>query len=195
LKELVEKTKEAISTNNLELGDMPTTTNRIIEFLNSKNRYELEELGVGDKTETILQVKKVLRKKNLTVQLEEKYQNLELIINRVFNRIEPLTKNGLPSLFVINDKLMTREYDVKRIKDIAKDVVNLSNIRGTMIGKAMLDAISNPIFIEHVFTVKPTFVWYKETYEIYCKLIKVKIPDEEEWRKLCDYQEEQDKQY
>jgi len=56
----VEKAREAIAVTNEEPGNMPTTTNRIIKFLNSRNRYELEELGVADKTETILQVKKVL---------------------------------------------------------------------------------------------------------------------------------------
>lgn len=54
-KELVEKTKEAISSTNLELGDMLVTTNRINKFLNSRNRYELEELRVADRTKTILQ--------------------------------------------------------------------------------------------------------------------------------------------
>lgn len=123
--------------------------------------YEFKELGVADITETILQVKKVLTKNNFTVQLEEKCHNLELIVKIFFNRIEPLAKKSLPSLFVINDKLMTREDYVKRLKDIAKDVVNLSEIRGSVTGKSMLDAINNPIFIEHelkhVFTVKPTF--------------------------------------
>jgi len=71
-KELVEKSKEVISTTNPELGDMPTTTNRIIKYLNSKNRYELEELGVVDRTKTILYMKKELTKKKLIVQLEEK---------------------------------------------------------------------------------------------------------------------------
>jgi len=86
---------------------------------------------------------------------------------------------------------MTREDYVKKLKDIAKDVVNLSNIRGNMTGKVMLDAIRNPIFIEHelkhVFVVKPTFAWYKKVDEIYCRMIKVKIPDEDEWSKLCNY--------
>ena len=45
-KELMEKAKQAVSTINTELGDMPTTTNNIIKFLNSKNRYELDDLGV-----------------------------------------------------------------------------------------------------------------------------------------------------
>jgi len=48
-KELVEKPKEAISITNQEPGDIPATTNRIIKFLNSKNKNELEELGVGDR--------------------------------------------------------------------------------------------------------------------------------------------------
>lgn len=74
---------------------------------------------------------------------------MELTVNIFFNRIEPLTQKGLPSLFVINDKLMIREDYVKRLKDIAKDVVNLSNIKGSIIGREMLETISNPIFIEH----------------------------------------------
>ena len=53
-------------------------------------------------------MKKVLTKKNLNVQLEEKCQNLELTVNKFFNRIGPLTHKGLPSLFVINDKIMAR---------------------------------------------------------------------------------------
>lgn len=44
----MEKTKRAISTINNELGEMPTTTNRIIKFINSKNKYELDDLGVDD---------------------------------------------------------------------------------------------------------------------------------------------------
>ena len=122
---------------------------------------------------------------------------MELTVNIFFNRIEPLTQKGLPSLVVINDKLMIREDYVKRLKDMAKDFVNLSNIRGNIAGKAMPDPINNPIFIEHdlkqVFIMKPNLVWYIETYEIYCMMIKVKILDEEHWSELCNYQEEQDK--
>lgn len=93
---------------------MPSTANRIIKFLNSRNRYELKELEVAARIEAILQVKKVLTKKNLNVQLEEKCQNLELKVNRFFNKIEPLTQKGLPSMFVVNGKLMAREDYVMR---------------------------------------------------------------------------------
>ena len=63
----MEKANQTISNINAQLGEMPSTTNFIIRFLNSKNRYELDDLGVDDRTETILEVKKVLTKKNLVV--------------------------------------------------------------------------------------------------------------------------------
>jgi len=40
--------------------------------LNSKNRGELDELGVEDIIETILKIKKVLSKRNLMLNLEKK---------------------------------------------------------------------------------------------------------------------------
>lgn len=143
----MEKTKHAISIINIELGDMPTTANNIIKFINSKNRYELDDLGVDDKKETILEVKKVLTKKDLIVCLTEKCQSLEVEVYRFFTRIEALTKKVLPSLFVINEKLMTREYYMKKILDIAKDSAKSSHIKGAMIGRDFFKAINNTSFI------------------------------------------------
>jgi len=78
----MEKAKQTIFIINAELGEMPATTNNIIKFLNSKNRYELEDLGVDDRIETTLEVKKVLKKKNLVVRLTKKCHTLEVAINR-----------------------------------------------------------------------------------------------------------------
>ena len=111
----MEKKKYTNANINAQLGEMPATANSIIKFLNSKNRYELDDLGVDDKIETILEVKKFLTKKNLVVQLTEKCHTLEVAINRFFTRIDALNKKGLPSLFVINDKLMTREDYMKKL--------------------------------------------------------------------------------
>lgn len=44
---------------------------RLIHFLNRKNKYELQELDIEDKTETILEVRKFLSKKNLMLNLED----------------------------------------------------------------------------------------------------------------------------
>ena len=74
----MEKAKQTISTINVELGEMPATANNIIKFLNSKNKQELEELEIEEKTVTILEVKKALTKRNLIRKLEEKCQVLDI---------------------------------------------------------------------------------------------------------------------
>ena len=61
---------------------MPEDANRLIHFLNSKNRYELQELNTEDRTETILEIRKVLSKRNLTLNLEEKCHNMQITIDR-----------------------------------------------------------------------------------------------------------------
>jgi hypothetical protein len=63
--DLVLKSRQAIDRIRTELGEIPQTTNKIIKFLNSKTREELEELKVEDRTKTILKVKRVLTKKGL----------------------------------------------------------------------------------------------------------------------------------
>jgi hypothetical protein len=61
--ELLERSKQAVEKIRTELGDMPAQANEIIRFLNSKTREELEELKIEDRTETILEVKRVLTKR------------------------------------------------------------------------------------------------------------------------------------
>lgn len=65
------------------------------------------------------------------------------------------------------------------------DTKNLSNIKCNITGKALLEAISNQIYIEHelkhVLVVKPTFSKYTEVDEICKRLIKIKVPYGEAW--------------
>ena len=89
-KELIEKCIVAIKKENWELGNMPITAPKIIKFLNSKTSYELKEFDVQEKIATILEVKKVLTKRNLVRKLEEKCHELDMAISRFLNKIEPL---------------------------------------------------------------------------------------------------------
>ena len=86
---------------------MPIEANEIIRFLNSKTREELEDMKIKDSTETILEVKRVLTKIGLILQLEEKVQNMDVEVQRLFKKIYALKKKGLPGLLVLNDKMMT----------------------------------------------------------------------------------------
>ena len=52
--ELVKIATEAIQKVKEELGDKLEDANRLIHFLNNKNRYELHEFNIEDKTKAIL---------------------------------------------------------------------------------------------------------------------------------------------
>jgi hypothetical protein len=119
--ELVQRSKQAIEKIRGELGEMPTEATEIIKFLNSKTREELEDLKIEDRTETILEVKRVLTKRGLMLQLEEKVQTMDIGVQRFFSKIEALQKKGLPGLRVINDKLMTLSDYKKKLATVAKD--------------------------------------------------------------------------
>jgi hypothetical protein len=85
---------------------MPTEATEIIRFLNSKTKEDLEVLEIEDRKETILEVKKVLTKKGLMLQLEEKAQTMDIGVQSFFSKVDSLHKKGLPGLLVINNKLI-----------------------------------------------------------------------------------------
>jgi hypothetical protein len=106
-------------------------------------------LKIEDQTETILEVKRVLTKRGLMLQLEEKVQIMDAGTQRFFSKIEVLQKKGLPGMRVINDKLMTLPDYKKRLATVAKDNSKFSGIQGNITGKAFLDALQLDISIQH----------------------------------------------
>jgi len=67
---LIKLATEAIWKVKIELCEMLEEATRIIQFLNAKNRYKLQELGIDDRIDTILKVKRVLSKRNLMQSVE-----------------------------------------------------------------------------------------------------------------------------
>ena len=119
-RELLLKSQEEIQKTQSELADKPEQALKLITFLNSKNKQELEELKVTDRTETILEIRKVTTKKNLMRQLEEKCESMNTAITRFMVKFTNLRKKGLPEIMVINDKLMLQnDYD-NNIREFAK---------------------------------------------------------------------------
>jgi hypothetical protein len=187
--ELVQRRKKAIENIRGELGEMPVEATEIIKFLNSKTREELKELRIEYRIETILEVKRVLTKRGLMIQLEEKVQAMGIGVQRFFSKIEALQKKGLPSLRVINDKLMMLSNYKKKLATVAKDSSKLSGIQCSIIGKAFLEAFQSDIIIQHeiqyIFIIKTTFSKYTEMDEVYRRLLKVSIPNNIRWEDLC----------
>jgi hypothetical protein len=178
--ELVQRARQAIDKIKGELGEMPTEANEIIRFLNSKSKEELEALQIEDRTETILEVKKVLTKRGLMLQLEERVQTMDVGVQRFFSKTDSLQKKGLPSLFVINNKLITLSDYKQKILTVAKDGSKFAGIQGSIMGKAFLETLQLDLSIQHeikyLFITKPTFSKYTETDEVYRRLLKVTIP-------------------
>lgn len=90
-----------------ELRDKPKEENQLIEFLNNKNRYQLDALEIQDRTTTILEIEKVLTKRNLMLNLEKRCQSIQADIDDFMLKYGILREKGLSSPLVINDKLMT----------------------------------------------------------------------------------------
>jgi hypothetical protein len=187
--ELVLRSRQAIDKTKGELGEMATEANEMIRFLNSKTKEELESLEIKNRIETILEVKKVLTKRRLMLQLEERAQNMDIGVQRFFSKIDALEKKGLPSLLVLNDKLMTLSDYKQKIAMVVKDSSKFSGIEGSITGKEFLETLQLDLSIQHeikyIFIIKTTFTKYTEMDEVYRRLLKVTIPSQKRWEDLC----------
>jgi len=177
--ELVKVASEAIKKVREDLGDQPEDANRLIHFLNCKKRHELNELGIEDKTEAILEVKKVLSKINLMVNLEGKCHNMHVAIDRFMAKFQILWDKGLASPMVIHEKLMTQLDYTDRLRKLAKEQAITLGIKALPTEKVLHDTLENLFFLEHevkhLFVTKPHFSKYTEVDEIYRRMLKVKL--------------------
>lgn len=168
--DLVKEASEEIQRVRAKLGNMLEEASRIIQFLNSKNKYKLQELGIANRTGTILEVKKIITKRNLMTQLEDRFQTMELEIARFMVKIDALRQKGLPNPLVINDRLMPHEDYDKKIREVAKEQAKNSSIKGMPTGKFLYHTFENLFYLQHevkhLFVNKPTFAKYTETDEV-----------------------------
>ena len=134
--ELVQRSRQSIDNIRGELGERPTEANEIIGFLNYKTREDLDALEIEDRRKNIPEVKKVLTKRGLMLQLEERVQGMDIGVQRFFSKMDSLHNKGLPSLFVINDKLITLSNYKQNIIIVAKDGTKFVGIKGSITGKA-----------------------------------------------------------
>jgi len=151
--------------------------------LNSKSKHQLEQWDIEDRTATILEIKKVLIKKNLMLNLEKRCQSIQEDINDFMLKYDILRDKGLPSPLIINDKLMTHDDYSAKLHQQARNQASSSTVKALPTRKVLYDGLENILCIEHevkpLFTVQPNFAKYTKADEIYKKLIRMKIPNEE----------------
>ena len=147
-------------------------------------------MQVLDMKTTILQIKKVITKKNLMNNLEEKCETINLAITRFMVKYTNLRHKGLLDIHVFNEKLMPQKDYYKKFMDFAKEQVNKQLAQGTPTGKVLLQYFEDLFFlqneIKHLFVIKPTFARYTEADENFRKMKNVQIPKAEEWQNFID---------
>lgn len=181
---------EVVHKRREEFGDMPKATNLLITFLNNKNRYQLDEIEIDDRIATIIEIKKVLTKRNLMLNLEKRCESIQADIDSFMTKYGILREKGLPSPMAINDKMMTQEDYIEIINKLAKNQVSTSGVKSFPTGKVLYDSLENLFYIEHevkqLFTSKPNFSRYTKADEIYRKMVRMKLAGSEWWTKLID---------
>ena len=120
-RELLQVSSAEINKTKREIDNKLAQAIQLIAFLNSKNREELEELKIVDRTETILQIKKVLNKRNIMSNLEDRCKDMNLSISRFLAKYKTLSEAGLPDIHALNDKLMPQKYYDLKIRTHAKE--------------------------------------------------------------------------
>ena len=162
----------------------------MIKFLNSRNRYQVDELEIEDRTGTIIEIKKVLTKRNLMLNLEKRCQSIQANIDIFMTKFGILREKGVPSPMVIHEKMMTQDDYVERLNKWATNQASTSGVKALPTGKVLYDSLENLFFIEHevkhLFVNRPNCAKYTEVDEIYRKMIRMKLHDSEWWMKLTN---------
>ena len=74
--ELIAKAQREIQRSRASLGNIPEVANRMINVLNNRTSAQLATMGISNKTETILLIKRVLTLRSLVQTLERRTQDM-----------------------------------------------------------------------------------------------------------------------
>ena len=81
------------------------------------------------------------------MNLEDKCQTRQLVINKFMVKFDVLRQKGLPNPLVINDKLMPQEDHNKRIREVAKDQASNSSMKGMPTGKVLYQTFETLFYL------------------------------------------------
>ena len=152
---------------------MPEIAARMINVLNYRTSSQLIKMGIGNRTETISLIKRVLTLRNLIQTLERRTQDMQADINKFQNRFMALQNRGLPSLLEPSGKFLSHEKYAKRVNTFAgnqiSEAASSSTEIGQVIGQTLFNRVESLFFImneiTHLFDEPPHFYKYTEADE------------------------------
>jgi len=171
------------------LGNMPEIENRMIQVLNNRTSTQLVEMGIRNRTDTILLIKRVLTLRSYVQALDRKCQEMQAEVNEFVTKITALHSRGLPSLVTSAGKLLSHENYAKRVNNYATNQITASSSTpketGPPSGQSLYDKLENLFFIEHkikhLFEVPPNYYKYTEVDETLVKIQRHQLLTQEWW--------------
>jgi len=160
------------------LGSMPEIANRMINVLNNRTGLQLAIMGIRDRTDTILLIKRLLTLRNYVQTLERKCQEIQAEVNVFIAKITTLHNKGLPSLITSAGRLLSHENYAKWVNTYASNQITASASTpegaGPPSGQDLYNKLEDLFFIEHeirhLFEVPPNYYKYTEADETLIKM-------------------------
>jgi len=174
------------------LGSMPDIATRMINVLNNRTGLQLATMGIRDRTDTILLIKRVLTLRNYVQTLERRCQDIQVEVNAFATKITALQGRGLPSLVTSAGRLLPHEQYAQRVNNYVTNQLTASASSpegaGPLSGQELYDKLENLFFMEHeikhLFEVPPNYYKYTEADETLIKMQRHQMPTEEWWSNM-----------
>jgi len=171
------------------LRNMPEQANRMIHFFNTRTKGQLAALGISDRTETILLIKKVLTLRNFMQALDRKCQEMQTEVDEFQTKIMALHSRGLPSLLTSVGILLSHDLYANGVNNFASNQITASSSTsedtGPPSGQSVFDKLENLFYItheiNHLFEFQPTFHRCTEAEETLIKIQRHQLPTEDWW--------------
>jgi len=129
------------------LGNMPEVANIMIQVLNYRTGTELAKMGIRNRIDTILLIKRVLTLRNYVQALDRKCQEMQIEVNEFITKITTLHSRGLPSLVTSARRIFSHEHYAKRINNYATNQITTSSSTseetGPPSGQSLYDKLEN----------------------------------------------------
>ena len=95
----------------------------MINVLNNRTSAQLATMGISNRTETILLIKRVLTLRSLVQTLERRTQDMQTDVNRFMEKFVALQNRGLSGLLNSAGRLLTHEQYAKRVNTFATNQI------------------------------------------------------------------------
>jgi len=190
--DLITKAHREIQRARASLGNMPEIANRMISVLNNRTSAQLAAMGIANRTETVLIVKRVLTLRSLVQTLDRRTQDMQAEVNKFMDKFLILHNRGLPGLLNSAGRLLSHENYAKRVSTFATSQIaekpSTSEDTGPVTGQIMYNRVENLFFImneiKHLFDTPPNFYKYSEADETLDAILRHQLPTQEVWTRL-----------